>query len=239
MIGTAHKNLLIGPDAVETFERENFATFASSINATFAKFKETAPALSTAQIITYFTGVRAPTYEEDFVVCKGRKTQNLIHAAGIQSPGLTAAPAIACDVAGFTAEILADAGCPVSLNKNFNPVRKPIPHPAEMDDAEREALIKTESDYGVILCRCEEVSRGEILNSLRRPLPCDTVDGVKRRVRPGMGRCQGGFCGPLVAQIIAAEKGIPLEAVTKNGPGSNIVIGPSKGSGTPATGVLL
>jgi glycerol-3-phosphate dehydrogenase len=75
----------------------------------------------------------------------------------------------------------------------------------------------------VILCRCEEVSKGEILDALRRPVPCDTVDGVKRRVRPGMGRCQGGFCGPLVLQLIAEEKGIPLDGVTKNGPGSNIL----------------
>ncbi|MDR3336661.1 MAG: NAD(P)/FAD-dependent oxidoreductase [Treponema sp.] len=229
MIRTAHKNLLVGPDAQETYERENFATSAASINAVFNKFKETVPALSTSQIIAYFTGVRAATYEEDFVVCKGKKTVNLIHAAGIQSPGLTAAPAIAVDVSRFAAEILEAAGETVKPNDNFNPRRKPIPRPAAMDDDERDALIKADSGYGVILCRCEEVSRGEILESLRRPVPCNTLDGVRRRVRPGGGRCQGGFCGPLVAQIIAEEKGLSLEEVTKKGPGSNIVAGPTKG----------
>jgi glycerol-3-phosphate dehydrogenase len=228
MIRTAHGNLLVGPDAVETFERENFATNTESVNATVAKFRDTAPEFSHGQIITYFTGVRAATYEEDFVVCKGRRTRNLVHAAGIQSPGLTAAPAIAEDVAQFTVELLEADGKTAVRKQNFNPYRKPIPHTALMDDAERAALIKTNPDYGVILCRCEEVSRGEILDSLRRPVPCDTVDGVKRRVRPGMGRCQGGFCGPLVLQIIAEKKGIAPEQVTKNGPGSNVVLGLTK-----------
>jgi glycerol-3-phosphate dehydrogenase len=94
-----------------------------------------------------------------------------------------------------------------------------------MDNAAREALIKANPDYGLILCRCEEVSKGEILDSLRRPIPCDTVDGVKRRVRPGMGRCQGGFCGPLILQLIAEETGIPLDEVAKAGPGGELLCG--------------
>jgi glycerol-3-phosphate dehydrogenase len=98
-----------------------------------------------------------------------------------------------------------------------------------MDDAERRALIAENPDYGIILCRCEEVSRGEILDSLRRPVPCDTLDGVRRRVRPGSGRCQGGFCGPLILRLIAGEKGIPFEAVEKSGPGSPVLWGPNKG----------
>jgi glycerol-3-phosphate dehydrogenase len=97
-----------------------------------------------------------------------------------------------------------------------------------MEDAKRAALIRENPDYGIILCRCEEVSRGEILDSLRRPVPCDTLDGVKRRVRCGGGRCQGGFCGPLIVQIIAGEKGIPLDKVEKSGPGSRILAGETK-----------
>jgi glycerol-3-phosphate dehydrogenase len=228
MIRTVHGNLLVGPDAVETFEKENFATNAASIEAVFAKFKATSPGLSPNQIITYFTGVRAPTYEEDFVVCKGIRTANLVHAAGIQSPGLTAAPAIALDITRFVKELLEASGRPVEANPCFNPVRRPIPHTALMETKERRALIKENPDYGVILCRCEEVSKGEILDSLRRPIPCDTLDGVKRRVRPGMGRCQGGFCGPLILKLIAEEKGIPLEEVTKDGPGSGVLWGPTK-----------
>jgi glycerol-3-phosphate dehydrogenase len=227
VIRTAHGNLLIGPDAVETWERENYATDRTSIERAFAKFQKTSPFLNRSQIITYFTGVRAPTYEEEFVVSKGHRTINLVHAAGIQSPGLTAAPAIARDIVRFTREILEAEGLTPAPNPDFNPIRKPIPRTAHMDAAERNALIRENPDYGVILCRCEEVSRGEILDSLRRPVPCDTVDGVKRRVRPGMGRCQGGFCGPQILRLIAGEKGIPLEAVNKNGPQSPILMGPN------------
>jgi glycerol-3-phosphate dehydrogenase len=228
MVKTVHGNLLVGPDAVETFEREDFATNGSSIEGVFGKFKNTSAGLHQGWIITYFGGIRAPTYEEDFVVCKGEMTANLVHTAGIQSPGLTAAPAIAQDAARFAVELLEAGGRIVGLNRHFNPIRKPIPHTAAMGEAERRGLIAGNPDYGIILCRCEEVSRGEILDSLRRPVPCDTVDGVKRRVRPGMGRCQGGFCGPLVLQLIAEEKGLPLEGVTKNGPGSAILLGPVK-----------
>jgi glycerol-3-phosphate dehydrogenase len=93
---------------------------------------------------------------------------------------------------------------------------------------ERDALIKEKPDYGVIVCRCEEISRGEVLAALRRSVPCDTVDGIKRRVRPGMGRCQGSFCGPNVAQIIAAEKNIPVTEVMKMADNSRILLGDNK-----------
>ena len=229
IIRTVHWNILVGPDAVETTERENFATKKESIETTMNKFTATCTKLNMGQIITYFTGVRAPVYEEDFIVCKGRRCANLIHAAGIQSPGLTAAPAIAIDVAAWAAELLAAEGQKVSHNEQFNPVRKRIPHIAAMSDKERAAMIQQNADYGVILCRCEEVSKGEIIDSLRRPVPCDTVDGVKRRVRPGMGRCQGGFCGPLVLQIIAEEKGIPFEAVGKSSGQGRVLCGATKG----------
>jgi glycerol-3-phosphate dehydrogenase len=225
---TAHRNILVGPDAAEIPEREDFSTTPESIRGSFAKHRATAPALSQNQIITYFSGVRAATYEEDFVVCKGRRTGYLVHAAGIQSPGLTAAPAIAVDVARYACQELEAQGVAVAPNAGFNGRRNPIPHMAAMSDVERAALIRERPDYGAIVCRCEEVSRGEVLDSLRRPVPCDTVDGVKRRVRPGMGRCQGGFCGPLVLQIIAEEKGIPPEKVLKNGLGSEVLCGKTK-----------
>lgn len=227
IVSTIDHNLLIGPDAHETFEKENFSTEAESIKSTFEKQRAVSKALGTQDIITYFTGIRAATYEEDFVVRKGKFTKNIIHAAGIQSPGLTAAPAIAVDIARFTVETLRE-GKAVKENPRFNPYRKPIPHLAEMCLEERAKLIKKNPDFGVIVCRCEEVSKGEILEALNRSVPCDTIDGVKRRVRPGMGRCQGGFCGPLVAKIISEAKGIPLKNILKNGLGSNIVFGDTK-----------
>ncbi len=227
IVSTVDGNVLVGPDAVETPNKEDFSTERASVAATFAKQGHALPTLSQGEIITYFTGVRAPTYEEDFVIEKGRAAKNLVHAAGIQSPGLTAAPAIAQDVAKMAVELL--GGAPE--NPAFDPVRAPIPRPAQLPPEQRDALIRQNPDYGVIVCRCEEVSKGEILDALRRPVPCDTVDGVKRRVRPGMGRCQGGFCGPLVTQLIAQERGIPLEQVKKSGDGSQLLVGGTKEGG--------
>ncbi len=223
VVRTVDGNLLVGPDAFETYEKENFGTSCDSIQSIMAKHRKTAPGLNERDIITYFTGVRAATYEEDFVVSPGRFTKNIIHAAGIQSPGLTAAPAIALDIAKMAADFL--GAC---RNENFNPVRTPIPHAASLPQDERNALIKSDSDFGVIVCRCEEVSRGEVLAALRRSVPCDTVDGVKRRVRAGMGRCQGGFCGPLVAQIIADELNIPVEQVGKSSLAGRLLYGDNK-----------
>lgn len=231
IVSTIDHNLLIGPDAVETFEKENFSTTAESINNTFEKHKLASPNLKTSDIITYFTGVRAATYEEDFVLQKGKFTKNIVHAAGIQSPGLTAAPAIGVEIAKDTVELLSEKET-VKKNPRFNPYRKGIPDLSEMPLEKRDNFIKNNPDFGVIVCRCEEVSRGEILAALNRSVPCDSIDGVKRRVRPGMGRCQGGFCGPLVAKIIAEEKEIALKDVIKNGMGSNIVFCDTKEAGT-------
>ena len=223
IIHTVDGNLLVGPNAVETYEKENFSTHRESIHTILAKQRKTAPGLHESDLITYFTGIRAPTYEEDFIVSFGKFTHNIIHAAGIQSPGITAAPAIAIDISKMAADYLG-----AGLNGQFRAERRGIVRTAELPDGERDALIKKEPDYGVIVCRCEEVSRGEVLAALRRSVPCDTVDGVKRRVRPGMGRCQGGFCGPLVAQIIAEEKKIPVDAVNKMSGNSRLLFGDTK-----------
>lgn len=235
VVSTIDGNLLVGPDAEETYQKEDYSTNINSVNNTINKQKNTSPLLNKQDIITYFTGVRAATYEEDFVICEGKNTKNIIHAAGIQSPGLTAAPAIAVDIADITVKMLAKTQT-VLKNQQFNPTRKSIPKTSKLPDKERQKLIEKNSDYGVIICRCEEVSKGEIIDALNRPVPCDTIDGVKRRVRPGMGRCQGGFCSPLVAEIISKEKNIPLYKITKNGDGSNIACGNTKQSDSIDTG---
>jgi len=224
---TADGNALVGPDAVETIEKEDFSTARQSVAGTILRQGRTLPALEESQIITYFSGIRASTYEEDFVVCKGRYTKNLVHAAGIQSPGLTAAPAIGADVARMVVELFGGERA-VEPNPRFDPRREPAPRLAELDDSERADMIEGNPDYGVIVCRCEEISKGEILDALRGSIPCSTIDGVKRRVRPGMGRCQGGFCGPLVLDIIAREKGVAPHEVRKSGYGSEILLRPTK-----------
>jgi len=223
IVSTVDGNLLVGPNAVETYEKENFSTQRESIEAVLAKQKRAVPGLSQRDIITYFTGIRAATYEEDFIVSFGKFTKNIIHAAGIQSPGLTAAPAIAVDVSKMAAQYLGAA-----INEKFNPIRKAIVRAADLGGNERDLLIKREPDYGNIICRCEEVSRAEALAALRRSVPCDTVDGVKRRVRPGMGRCQGSFCGPSIVRIIAEEKKMPVNEVRKMSYDSRILFGDNK-----------
>ena len=182
-VHTAHDNLLVGPDAIETYEKENFATEKSSIENNFKKQKVTVEELSERDIITYFTGVRAPTFEEDFVIEPGRKTKNLIHCAGIQSPGLTTAPAVAKDVSLMAAKMVSRYH-PVQRNEKYDPHRKGVPRLREMPLDKRNELIQKRPDYGVIICRCEEVSRGEIMDALTSPLPVYTVDAVKKRVRP-------------------------------------------------------
>lgn len=224
ILHTVHDNLLVGPDAIETSEKENIATNPESIAKVFSKQKQTMPKLSERDIITYFTGVRAPTFEEDFIIEKGRKTKNLIHCAGIQSPGLTTAPAVALDIEKMAVEMLGN----VEKKENYNPVRKPIPAVRKMNDEERSELIKKNPDYGEIICRCEEISKGEILDALKSPICVPTVDGVKKRVRPGMGRCQGGFCSPLVTKIIAQFLDENISDVRKSYAGSVITWGETK-----------
>jgi len=224
---TIHGNVLVGPDAYETINKEDFSTAAQSVKELLSVHKRIIPALNEDQIISYYSGIRAATYEEDFIICKGKYVTNIVHAAGIQSPGLTAAPAIGIDVTQMVVELLGGEKN-VDLNVDYNPVRTAPPRPAIMDEASRAALIETNPDYGIIICRCEEISKGEILNALRRNIRCDTVDGVKRRLRPGMGRCQGGFCGPQIVDLIAAEKRLPLHFVKKGGSKSEVLYGSSK-----------
>ena len=227
LVKTIDQNTLVGPDAVETFDKEDFTTSAENIAFVFEKQSATDPALHQRDAITYFSGVRAATYEEDFIIRKGKWTKNIVHAAGIQSPGITAAPAIAQDVSRMAAELLS-CDHDVRMNEEFNPIHKSIVRANELDAESRDALIRENPDYGEIICRCEQISRGEVIEALHRSIPCDTLDGVKRRVRPGMGRCQGGFCGPLVLQIIAQETGESLEQVTKSAPGGELLFGSIK-----------
>ena len=227
LVKTIDDNTLVGPDAVETYVKEDFTTNAQNVGDVFEKQRLTDPALFVRDAITYFSGVRAATYEEDFVIQKGRRTKNLVHAAGIQSPGITAAPAIALDVSKMVAELLAETQ-EVKNNPLFNPIHKGIVRMNELNLEQRDAMIRENPDYGEIVCRCEQISRGEVKDALHRSIPCDTLDGVKRRVRPGMGRCQGGFCGPLVLQMIAEATGKTIEEIDKSAPGGQILFGSIK-----------
>lgn len=220
---TVDGNILIGPDAHEQPYREDTTTNIEDIDNIIRKQRIAAEQLNKGDVITYFSGVRAATYEEDFVVRRGIFTKNIYEAAGIQSPGITAAPAIACDIREWIKEDLN-----ASYKSDFNPVRKHTPRLADASEQVRGEYIAKNPDYGEIICRCEEVSKGEIIDALESPLKVATIDGIKRRVRPGMGRCQGGFCSPLVARIIAEHEGITEEEVLKGDEGSVILYGNTK-----------
>jgi len=227
VILTVDGTVLVGPDAIETIHREDFSTAAFNIKELMATHSRSIPALDEQQIITYFSGIQAATYEEDFIVSKGRNVTNLIHAAGLQTPGLTAAPAIGVEIARLAVDFFGGEGT-VESNPDFNPIRTAPPRPSMMEDEARDELIESNPDYGIIVCRCEEVSKGEVLNALRRDVRCDTIDGVKRRVRAGAGGCQGSECCPLIIDIISAEKRLPPQMVKKSGSGSEILFGNSK-----------
>ncbi len=210
-------NPLWGPTAYEIPDPEDTSVSAEGINRIIEKFS---PILSEydarTALITFFSGVRAATYTEDFHIAPSRHLQGLINVAGIQSPGLVASPAIA----EMVLEILKNEGLRLEEKAGYNPRRESVKKFRNLSAAEKNNLIKKNPLYGHIVCRCEQVSEGEIVEALHRPVPVLTVDAVKRRTRAGMGRCQGSFCLPRVLLIMARELGIPPEKLTKSGPGS-------------------
>lgn len=153
--------------------------------------------------------------------------KNLVYAAGIQSPGLASAPAIAEEIEKITCGVIKEIR-ELKPKLNWYPFRKGIPELSKMSIEERNRYIKDRPDYGVIICRCEGISRGEIIDAINSPIPARSLDAVKRRVRTGMGRCQGGFCTPLVMEIIAKQTGEPMSAITKKGNSSSMVVEETK-----------
>lgn len=216
LIHSVDGNMLVGPNADEVMDREDTSTDRKVVNHIIDVQREVQPNFKASDVIAYFTGVRAPIYEEDFSVRQGIKTKNIFECAGVQSPGITAAPAIAVDIKNWIKDYLVSIGIEVKDNKDFNPKRNAKPILNELSLEERDRLIKLNPSYGEIVCRCEEISKGEIIDCIHSPIPVLTVDGIKRRIRPGMGRCQGGFCMPNVMKIIAEETGQNLEDVKKS-----------------------
>jgi len=221
---TAEGNLQLGPTAVEVEDKYDTSISAEEIEEIFNRFHYLLPGFPRDAVISAFSGVRAPTYEEDFVIEASDKVQGFVNVAGIQSPGLASAPAIVEMVMG----ILRDMGVSLREREDFNPVRPTVPRFAELDDRERDRLIKKDPRWGHIVCRCEYVTEAEVVAAIHSLIPATDMDAVKRRTRTGMGRCQGGFCGHRVAAILARELGVPVTAITKNGPDSPFYLGEAK-----------
>lgn len=218
---TIDGNLLVGPTAKDISDKNDVSTNAEDSRSILNAALLTMDNLPMREIITSFTGLRAHSVSDDFIIEESSDISAMIDVAGIESPGLTSAPAIGVHVAGLAAKILS-----ASINSNFKPKRKGIPKFREMTNQERREIIAKNPSYGKIICRCETVTEGEVLEAIGRG--AKDIDAVKRRTRAGMGRCQGGFCSPQILALLSRELGISVTQVTKSGEGSNILIGKNK-----------
>lgn len=220
---TVHGNLLVGPTAVDQPDKDRTATTAEGLRSVAETAAKSVENLPMRDVITSFAGLRAHLSgpEDDFIV--GESTDGFFEAVGIESPGLSSAPAIG----RYLAE-LAAAKLHAAEKKDFIAQRRDMPHPREMDFASRQDLIARDPAYGQVICRCEGVTEGEIRDAIRRVPGARSLDGVKRRVRAGMGRCQGGFCGPKVMELLSRELHVPITALTKGGGESRLLAGRTK-----------
>lgn len=209
---TVHGNLLLGPTADDIDNKENTATTRDGIASVRAKSALSVKNIPYSQVITSFSGLRAVADDGDFIIHEDEKVKGFIDAAGIESPGLTSAPAIALYIRDIVGNIM-----PLKEKPDFISTRKGITLLAMLSYEERAELIKQNPAYGQMICRCSQVSEGEIADSINRPLGATTLDGVKRRTGSGMGRCQGGFCSPKIMAMLAEKQGIALKEVKKNG----------------------
>ena len=217
---TVHGNLLTGPTATDIDNKEQTATAAEELDSLMSRAVLSVKDIPFRQVITSFAGLRAHEDGDDFVIGEAEDAPGFFDAAGIESPGLSSAPAIGQWLAEKVAEKLNAA-----KKEDWNGTRKGIVRPELLSKEERAELIRKNPAYGTIICRCESVSEGEIVDAITRTLGAKSLDGIKRRVRQGMGRCQAGFCTPRTMEILSRELGISMEEVRKNAPGSEMLKG--------------
>ena len=220
---TDEGNLLIGPNAEEIDDKRNKSTTREGLDEVFEGAKKTLPELSKRGVIKEFAGLRPAIKEtEDFLIEASKKVAGFINAAGIQSPGLASAPAIAEMVVGIVKdETSLDLEEDLDFDPHYSP---PFVKMRELDHEERAEYIAKNPDYGRIICRCETVSKAEIMAAIKEPVGAQTINAVKRRTRPGGGRCQGGFCQPWVLNMIAEELDIPKTEVKLEYEGSELLV---------------
>ena len=208
---TVHGNLLAGPTAENIDDKEDLATTKGGLDEVKAKGALSVKNIPFGKVITSFSGLRAVGDTGDFII-RESDVKGFIDAAAIESPGLSSAPAIAVYLCGIVAKLM-----PLEKKENYIDTRKGVTHFNSLSENEQNELIKKDPSYGKIVCRCETITEGEILDAINRPLGATTLDGVKRRTRAGMGRCQAGFCSPTTMALIAEKLGIKIEDVRKNG----------------------
>jgi len=221
IIPTVDGNIMIGPTSQVIDDKFDLNTTGKGLQMILEKVRKIVPAINDRDIIASFAGLRASSEGGDFIIQPSAKIRGFINIAGIDSPGLTAAPAIAMMVA----EILKGEGLKLVQKDSYQPSYRWIKF-RELSPEQKEELIKKDKRYGNVVCRCENVTEGEIVDAIKRG--ARTLDGIKFRTRAGMGRCQGGFCTPKIMRIMMNELNIPLEKITKRGRGSNILWGKTK-----------
>ena len=175
------------------------------------------------QVITSFAGLRAHEDNHDFIIGEVEDCKGFIDCAGIESPGIASTPAIGEMVANILKDLMN-----LEEKEDFVATRKGVLNPEDLTKEERKQLIKENPAYGNIICRCEMITEGEIVDAIKRPLGAKTLDAVKRRTRAGMGRCQSGFCSPRTMEILARELGVDMSEITKTGGDSKIIVGINK-----------
>lgn len=220
---TVDGNIIVGPNAIDIDDKDDLSTTREGLDDIMEKALLSVKSLPSNLIITSFTGLRARTDKDDFIIGEPKDAKGFVNAASIESPGLTSSPMIGIMVK----DIIVDRLKPEE-NKSFNPKRKAIRRFNEMTIEEKKEAIKNNPHYGTIVCRCEMVTEGEILDAINRPLGATDLDGIKRRTRAGAGRCQQGFCVTRIMEILNNEKKIPLTKITKFGRMSNILEGKPK-----------
>ena len=219
---TVDSNLLLGPTAEDIEDKEDTSVTAEGYARIIKGALDNAANIPFNKVITSFCGLRSVGSTGDFII---KMNEGVVTLGGIESPGLSSAPAIA----EYVAELLAQNGADLKKKADHNPIRKPAHAFHEMSMEEKNEVIKKDNRYGRIVCRCEGITEGEIVEAIHTNPGATDVDGIKRRTRSGMGRCQGGFCSPIVVDIIARELGTSLENVTKFGKGSVINYAKTKG----------
>lgn len=220
---TTHGNMIVGPTAIDILDKDGTNTTQDGLDFLIEKANHTVKGLPIRQVITSFAGLRAHEKNGEFCIGEVKDATNFYDCAGIESPGLTASPAIGKYLAELIQERLE-----LEKKESFIATRKGIVNPQKLSMEERNELIKKNPAYGTIICRCEMVSEGEILDAIHRPLGARTLDGIKRRTRAGMGRCQSGFCAPRTVEILERECNMTPEAVMKSGMYSPMILGTTK-----------
>ena len=208
---TVDGNLLLGPTAEDIEDKVDTSTTSLGLSHLSTLAREQVNGINLGKVITSFTGLRATGTTGDFIINSPK--EGFINCAGVESPGLTSAPAIA----EYVVEIVKSFGIELVKRDDFNPTRKPMHHFREASIEEKNEIIKNNPDYAHVICRCETVTEGEIIEAIRTNPRPTTVDGIKRRTRASMGRCQGGFCTPYMVELLAREMGVDLTEITKSG----------------------